>query len=273
MEILIQAILNAILLGGFYALIAIGLSSIMGIVRVMNFGHGELMILGSYLGLVITTYLHINPFLALIIIIPVMYAVGYLLQMFLINRALKINPEAPTIVTFGLSIVLQSTFLMLFSPNTQNLPTSLSIKVIHLGIGELTLPAIYLLDFGVALLVMLAMQLFYKTTFLGRAIRAASDDPRGAEYMGINTKKIYAIAMGISMITAGIAGLLLGTTFTFYPYTGGQFLFVAFGAAIIGGLGNMAGTFLAGIILAMGQILGATFSVPGCRQSAAICCC
>lgn len=259
---LLQPIMNGVLLGGLYAVIAIGLSTIMGIVKVMNFAHGDLMILSSYLSLIFVSWLGVNPFLSLIAVIPLMYFIGFFMQGFLLNRVLGKELEPPLIVAFGLSIILQNALLLIFTPDARTLMTRLNIMKISIT-DYLYIPVNYLLDFMIGAVVIFCIYYFFQKTYLGRAIRAASDDEAAAKLMGINTKSIYAKAMGIAMITAGIAGLLVGMTFTFYPHTGSQFLFVAFGVAIIGGLGSMKGTFVAGIILAVAQLLGAHFLGPG----------
>ena len=259
---LLQPILNGILLGGLYAVIAIGLSTIMGIVNIMNFAHGDLMILGSYLSLVLVSWLGANPLLTMLAVVPMMYVIGFSIQSFLLNRVLGKELEPPLIVAFGLSIILQNSLLLIFTPDARTLMTSLNVMKIPLT-NDLSIPANYLLDFLVGTAVILCLHYFFQHSYLGRAIRAASDDERAAQLMGINTKNIYAKAMGIAMMTAGIAGILVGMTFTFYPHTGSQFLFIAFGVAIIGGLGSMKGTLAAGIILAVSQLVGAHFLGPG----------
>jgi branched-chain amino acid transport system permease protein len=262
MQDLLQPILNAVLLGGLYGVIAIGLSTIVGIVKVINFAHGDLMVLSSYMSLVLALWLGANPFLTFFAVIPVMYLVGFFIQGYLINRVLGKDLEPPLIVTFGLSIILQNLFLLIFTPDARTLTTDLNIKKISLA-THLYIPANYLFDFLVGIGVIACLYFFFQKTYLGRAIRAASDDESAAQLMGVNTKRIYAHAMGISMMTAAVAGILVGMTFTFYPHTGSQFMFVAFGVAIIGGMGSMKGTLLAGIILAMGQLLGTHFFGPG----------
>ena len=262
MEDILQPILNGILLGGLYAVIAIGLSTIMGIVKIMNFAHGDLMILSSYFCLILVSWLGINPFLTLVAVVPAMYFLGFFMQSFLINRVLGKELEPPLIVAFGLSIILQNLLLLAFTPDARTLMTDLSIKKIDLT-EDLYIPVNYLLDFPIGIGIIFSLYYFFKKTYLGRAIRAASDNESVAQLMGINTKTIYAKAMGIAMVTAAFAGLLVGMTFTFYPHTGSQFLFVAFGVAIIGGLGSMKGTLVAGVILAVAQLLGAHFLGPG----------
>jgi branched-chain amino acid transport system permease protein len=262
MEDILQPILNGILLGGLYAVIAIGLSTIMGIVKIMNFAHGDLMILSSYLCLILVSWLGINPFLTLLAVVPAMYFLGFFMQSLLINRVLGKELEPPLVVALGLSIILQNLLLLAFTPDARTLMTDLSIKKIDLP-QDLYIPVNYLLDFLIGTGIIFSLYYFFKKTYLGRAIRAASDDESVAQLMGINTKTIYAKAMGIAMVTAAFAGLLVGMTFTFYPHTGSQFLFVAFGVAIIGGLGSMKGTLVAGVVLAVAQLLGAHFLGPG----------
>jgi len=262
MQDLIQPIINGILLGGLYAVIAIGLSTIMGIVKVMNFAHGDMMILCSYLSLAFVTFLGVSPFLAFFVIIPLMYFIGYAYQRFLLNRVLGLEMDPPLIVAFGVSIILQNVLLLAFTPDARTLMTSIGLQTITVS-RHLQIPVNYLIDFLIGLAVIVCLYYFFQKSFLGRAIRAASDDEMAAKLMGVNSKVTYARAMGIATMTAGIAGILVGMTFTFYPFTGSQYLFVAFGVAIIAGLGSMRGTFVAGITLAVAQLLGGHFLGPG----------
>lgn len=262
MEELVQPILNGILLGGLYAVIAIGLSTMFGIVKVVNLAHGDLMILSSFLSLVLVSWLGISPFWTLWIVVPVMYFVGFFIQGFLLNRVLGKELEPPLIVAFGLSIILQNLLLLIFTPDARTLMTPLAIKTIPIG-RYLNIPTVYLVDFLVGAAVIYCLYYFFQKTYMGRAIRAASDDEVAAQLMGVNTKNIYARAMGVAMMTAGVAGVLVGTTFTFYPHTGPQYLITAFGVIVIAGFGSMKGTFIGGLILALAQILGAHFFGPG----------
>jgi branched-chain amino acid transport system permease protein len=262
MEDILQPLLNGILLGGLYAVIAIGLSTIMGIVKIMNFAHGDMMILASYLSLTFITWLGLSPYWSFIAVVPAMYVVGYVFQRSLLNRVLGKEMDPSLIVAFGASIILQNVLLLLFTPDARALSTDLGFKTIHVS-GDLRIPVNYLMDFVISLAVIYFLYSFFQRSYLGRAIRAASDDEVAARLMGVNTKIIYAHAMGIASMTAGIAGILVGMTFTFYPHTGSQWLFVAFGVAIIAGLGSMKGTFVAGIILAVAQLFGGHFLGPG----------
>ncbi|HUL31833.1 MAG TPA: branched-chain amino acid ABC transporter permease [Thermodesulfobacteriota bacterium] len=262
MKDLLQPILNGILLGGLYAIIAIGLSTIMGIVKIMNFAHGDLMILSSYLCLVFVSSLGLSPFWSFFVILPVMYFIGYLYQRSLLNQVLGKATDPPLIVAFGVSIMIQNILLIVFTPDARTLMTDLGLKTISLA-PYLRIPVNYLLDFLIGLVVIFSLYCFFQRSYLGRAIRAAADDEIAAKLMGVNTRRIYAHAMGISILTAAIAGVLVGMTFTFYPHTGSQYLFIAFGVAIIAGLGSMKGTFVGGIILAVAQLFGGHFLGPG----------
>lgn len=253
---LAQTILNGILLGGLYAVVGIGMSMIFGIMRITNLAHGDLMVLASYLSLVLVSGLGINPFISLVVVIPLMFVIGLIVQNSLINRVLNKGAEPPLLVTFGLSIIIQNALLLIFTPDARMLKNSLAAKSIFLT-DYLSIPVIYLVDFVIAVVVIVIFHQFYKKTYLGRAIRAASDDEGAAELVGINTRRIYGIAMGIAMVTAAIAGILVGMTFTFYPFTGTQYLIIAFGVIVIGGLNSILGVLVGGIILGLAQLLGA----------------
>ncbi len=259
---LAQPILNGILLGGLYALIAIGMSMMFGIVKLVNLAHGDMMILSSYLAMVFATWLDVNPFVALGLTIPLMFAVGYLFQGVLLNRVLGKGMEPPLLVAFGVSIILQNFLLMVFTPDARSLITGLSTQSIVVT-EYLSISVLYLVNFITGLLVIVLLYFFFQKTYLGRGIRAASDDEVAARLMGVNTRRTYGFAMGIAMMTAAVAGTLVGMTFTFYPHTGPQYLIIAFGVVVIGGLGSIKGTFVGGFILAISQLLGAHFLGPG----------
>ncbi len=262
MEDFAQPIVNGILLGGLYAVVAIGMSTMFGIVKLVNLAHGDLMILGSFLSMTVVTWLGISPLTSLIVVIPAMYFVGYFVQGYLLNRVLGKEMEPPLLVAFGLSIIIQNLLLLVYTPDARSLQSGLAMMTIPVS-DYLSIPVIYLVDFLIGLVVIGALYYFFQKTYMGRAIRAASDDETAAQLMGINTRNIYARAMGIAMMTAGVAGVLVGMTFTFYPYTGAQYLIIAFGVVVIGGLGSMKGTIVGGLILALAQLIGAQVFGPG----------
>ena len=255
-------IMNGLLLGGLYGIVGIGMSMIFGIVRVVNLAHGDLVILASYLSFVTLSIFNVSPLLTLVLVIPMMFLVGFVIQYYLVNRVVGQGMNPPLLVAFGLSIILQNLLLLFFTPDARALLTSLSIATLPIG-NFINIPVVYLVDFIGSLLTIFLLSRFFNRTYLGKAIRAASDDEGAAQLMGINTKRIYAWAMAIAGGTAAIAGVLVGMTFTFYPHTGPDYLIIAFGVVIIGGLGSLIGTFMGGLILGLAQILGAHFLGPG----------
>ena len=254
--------MNGLLLGGLYGIVGIGMSMIFGIVRVVNLAHGDLVILASYLSFVTLSIFKVSPLLTLVLVIPALFLIGFIVQYYLVNRVLGKDMNPPLLVAFGLSIIIQNILLLIFTPDARALVTNLSIATLPIG-SFLNIPVVYLVDFIVSLVTILLLSRFFNKTYLGKAIRAASDDEGAAELMGINTKRIYAWAMAIAGGTAAIAGVLVGMTFTFYPHTGPDYLIIAFGVVIIGGLGSLIGTFMGGLILGLAQILGAHFLGPG----------
>jgi branched-chain amino acid transport system permease protein len=254
---IITPILMGIMLGGLYALIANGLSLVFGVMRLINLAHGDLVILGSYLAYAILTLLGVDPITGLVISMPVMFLLGLLIQKYLMSRAFAISSEAPLIIAFGISLIVQNANQIAWTPLSRALNTTYAQKSFF--IGELQLPLIYLLDFFAGIIVMLLLHAFLKLTYLGRAITVASQDRRAAQLMGINTNRVYSYAFAIAMMSTAVAGVFLGLTFPFTPTSGTSFLTIAFGAVIIGGLGSMLGTFIGGIMLGIFQTLGGYF--------------
>lgn len=246
-----------IMLGGLYALVALGLSIVFGVMRLINVAHGDLVLLASYLAFSIMTYLGLDPILSLVIGIPVLFFIGFFMQKYLLNRAFTISMEAPLIIAFGISIVLQNVFQIVWTPLSRGLTTSYTLK--SFVMGDLYLPLVYLLDFFVGIIVMIFLHQFLHRTYLGKAITAASQDRGAAQLMGINTKQVYAFAFGIAMVFAAIAGVFLGLTFPFTPQSGVSFLIIAFGVVVLGGLGSITGTFIGGLVMGLAQTLGGYF--------------
>lgn len=255
-------IINGLLLGGLYGIVGIGMALIFGIVHVVNLAHGEFIILASYLSLVTMFLFPVDPMLTLVVVIPVMCLVGFLIQYSLFNRVLSKGMNPPLLVAFGLSIIFQNLFFLIFTPDQQTLPTSISVQTIPVG-SLFDLPLVYLVDFGGSILIIIFLHFFFKRTYMGKAIRAASVDEAAAQLMGIHTKNIYAWAMALAAGTAAIAGVMVGMTFSFYPQAGSEYLIIAFGVVIIGGLGSLLGTLVGGLILGLAQNVGAYFLGPG----------
>ena len=259
---LLQCIVTGILLGGLYAVIGVGMSIVFGIMKLTNISHGNLMIMASFIIMVLTTSYIPNIILALIITIAIMVAVGFLFQKTLVNKVIDKGDEPALLVTFGLSIVVQNILDIIFGADARSIRNAFAtVNVIQTD--KVSVSGAYLTNFIVAVIVILILAMVIKNTYLGRAIRATSDNKKAAELMGINTKSFFAITMGIAMATAAIAGLLVGNTFVFYPHSGTTYLIIAFGVVVIGGMGSIGGTLIGGIVLGLAQLLGSYFFGTG----------
>lgn len=255
----LDTIVQGVLLGGLYALFAAGLSLVFGIMRLVNLAHGDLIILAAFLILTLVTALGLDPFVAALLAMPVMFAVGWLLQSQLLNRTLGPDVLPPLLVTFGLSIVVQNALLEGFSADSRRIPVG-AIEGASLAIGPVTVGVLPLLTFLSAVVVIVGLnQLFYRTA-LGRAFRATSDDRDTAALMGIRPDRIFAMATGVAMVVVTIAALYLGMRANFDPTIGPARLIYAFEAVIIGGLGSLWGTLAGGIIIGLAQTVGAAIN-------------
>ena len=250
-----QYLINGILLGGIYALLGVGMTMMFGIVKLTNLAHGEFIIMGAFGSTMLAQWLGIDPIITLIITVPMMFIIGVVLQTVLINRVMLQGSEPALLVTFGLSIILQDLFLLLFTADAQRANVAYNTKTIPLG-ANLYISVLDLIVFAISLITILILTVFLRKTYMGRAIRATSDDTTAAALMGVSVKKTYAIALGIAMATAAVAGLGVGMRWTFYPSSGGSYLLIAFGVVVIGGMGSIPGTLVAGLVFGLAQVLG-----------------
>jgi branched-chain amino acid transport system permease protein len=258
----LDTVVQGILLGGLYALFATGLSLIFGVMRLVNLAHGDFSILAAFIALVAVQALELNPLLALVLVVPVMAALGYGLQRLVLNRLLGRGILPAVLVTFGLSIVIQNGLLEAFSADSRRLnPGGIETASLHLG-GGLAVGWFPLLTFAVAVLLLVGLQILIGRTAVGRAFRAASDDGGTAALMGIDNGQLYALAMALSLAIVAIAGIFLGIRSTFTFSSGPDRLRFAFEAVIIGGLGSLWGTLVGGVVLGVAQTTGARIS-PG----------
>src|SRR5712672_1985436 len=258
----INTLVQGVLIGGLYAMFAAGLSLIFGVMRLVNIAHGDFIVLAAYLALIASDALALNPLAAIVIVVPVMAAIGYALQRGLLNRTLGDDLLPPLLVTFGLSVIIQNGLLELFTADSRRLQAG-AIEVASLQVAPgLSVGVLPLLQFVVALAVIGGLQaLFYRTAF-GRAFRATSDDPSVAQLMGLDNRHVFALAMALSLAVVAIAGVLLAVRTNFDPAIGPARLIFGFEAVIIGGLGSLWGTLAGGIILGVAQAIGAKLD-PG----------
>ncbi len=255
----IDTVIQGVLLGGLYALFAAGLSLVFGIMRLVNLAHGDLIVLGAYIVLGVTAVLGLHPLVAVLIAMPLMFALGYILQLGVLNRVLGDDILPPLLVTFGLSIVIQNALLETASADSRRLPAG-DIAVQSLPVGPITIGVLPLLTFVSAIAVIAGLQWLFYRTATGRAFRAVSDDPVTASLMGIRPNSIFALATGIAMVVVTIAALYLGMRATFDPAIGPTRLIYAFEAVIIGGLGSLWGTLAGGVVIGVAQTLGAAIN-------------
>jgi len=254
-------IVQGVLLRALYALFAAGLSLIFGVMRLVNIAHGDLIILAAYMGLTTTVMLGVHPFLALLIVMPVMAVLGYALQRGLLNQTLGDDILPPLLVTFGLSVIIQNALLETYTADPQKLDGG-GIEVASIDLGGIAIGVLPLVTFIIAVAVIAGLQFIFYRTALGRGFRAVSDNQDIAQLMGLNKAHVLGLAMALSLAVVAIAGILLGMRTSFDPAIGGGRLIFGFEAVIIGGLGNLWGTLAGGAILGVAQTIGAKID-PG----------
>lgn len=251
-----NTILQGLLLGGLYALFATGLSLTFGIMRIVNVAHGDLIIVSAYMAYWLVETFSINPFYSLAIVIPIMAVVGYVLQRGVLSHALSGGILVPLMVTYGLSVILQNVLQELFTANSRAMRIEgLDTASLSLG-GGIAVGVYPLIVMCTAIVVIAGLQFIFAKTTLGRSFRATSDDQVTAQLMGIDNRKVYALAMAISLGIVALAGVYLGMRTTFDPSAGPSRLLYAFEAVVIGGLGSLWGTLAGGMVLGVSQAIG-----------------
>lgn len=258
---LLNAVIQGVLLGGLFAMSAVGLSLSFGILRVVNLAHGQLLVFAAYVATVNIAALGIDIWTSLLIVIPVMFVLGYAVQFFLFQRALTMGELPPLVVAFGIAVIIPNALISLFTTNKQLINTGqLAVASIPLG-GGINVGVLPLMTLGLAVLIIVALQLFLLRTRLGRSMRAAADDPATLQLMGVNYKTVYATAMGIAFAITGVAGVFFGIRQGgVTPLDGNLMVLYAFATVIIGGLGSLWGTLLGGIVLGIAQTIAGQFS-------------
>jgi len=291
MDQFLQALINGVLLGGFYAAMVLGFSIIWGVMGVINLAHGEFILIGAYLTWILSEppdYLRsqitfaglhpiinfmesiglteLDPFMALLIILPLMFILGYLLQKYLINRVVEKPHLVSLLVTFGLSIVLANIAKLLFTASPR------SVEVAYSGalrVGDLTFSNIKTLVFIGAIIMLAGLYAFLHYTRMGKSIRAAAQNKTAARMVGIEIDRVYAITFGICVALTGAAGMLISPTQAIFPFMGPPFTLRAFTITALGGLGSIPGALLGGLILGITETMIATF-VPKVGTNLAI---
>ncbi|MCB9150131.1 MAG: branched-chain amino acid ABC transporter permease [Caldilineaceae bacterium] len=254
-----QALINGIMLGGFYAVMVLGFSIIWGVMGVINLAHGELLMVGAYLTWMLNKGWGWEPFAAIIIVAPAMFALGYGLQYVLINRIIERPPLISLLVTFSLSIIIANVVKLIYTA------TPRSVNTMFDGfwrLGNITIPVTKSVVLVAALLIMAMLHLFLQKTRLGKSIRAAAQNREAARIVGIEINHVYAITFAICVALTGVAGMLISPTQAVFPFMGPPLTLKAFAITALSGLGSIPGALMGGMMLGLVEIFIATY-VPG----------
>jgi branched-chain amino acid transport system permease protein len=259
MQIAAETILNGLMLGALYALFGLGLSLSLGVMRLINIAHGDLIVVGAYVTSVAMGLLGVDAIASLVVVVPAMFGLGWLMQILLLNRVVGRGPLAPLLLTFGLSIVLQNLLQEIFTADTRSLRVGdLALRGFSLaGVSIGVLPLISMLA-SVALLG--ATHWLINSTPFGQQARAVSDDADTARLVGINDRRFFALVTGFIFATIGIAAVLYAIRTPFSPTAGPERLLYSFESVVLGGLGNIWGTLLGGLVIGVAQLVGAKIS-------------
>jgi branched-subunit amino acid ABC-type transport system permease component len=259
----VNAIIQGILTGGLYALFACGLSLMFGVMKVVNLAHGDLAILGGYIALGVIAVTHVPVLWSVVIVVPIMAALGYVMQRTMIQASLDRSVLTTLLVTFGLSVVIENGLLQFVNADSHSLGIGNSIITKSFSIGsQIQIAYLLVLIFAVAVVVLLGLQYFLSSSRYGRMIRAVADDREAAQLSGVDYRHVFGIAAAIAFGTVALAGIAYGMYSQFAPSTGTDtILLFAFAAVVIGGLGSLWGTLLGGVVLGVAQQIGAQINI------------
>ncbi|MBV5303652.1 MAG: branched-chain amino acid ABC transporter permease [Chlorobium sp.] len=254
----LQPLISGILTGGVYALAGIGMSLVFGVMNISNFAHGDLMMLGMYLAFFSFTLLHIDPYISLVLIIPIAFMFGYMMEKVFINRVIHHPHQNQILLTVGLGLIMSNTALLAFTSDPKILTTTYSSSAFNL-FGDISVSVPLLLSFLITCLITVILYLFLSKTATGMALRATSQNREAAQLMGINVAKMSAIAFGIGTALAATAGALIAPTYYIHPLAGHSFLLKAFTICVLGGLGSVVGAGVGGIIIGVVEAMSSTY--------------
>ncbi|WP_341918360.1 branched-chain amino acid ABC transporter permease [Polaromonas sp. YR568] len=257
LSILFPSLLNGVTTGAVYALIALGLTLIYGVLHIINFAHGAALMIALYAVYMLKQYLGIDPYLALPLVVPGMFVLGYALQRLIINRASHGKDENILLVTLGLSIILENAALLFFKSDTRTIDTAYTLTTVAIGPAMIALPK--LVAFAGALAVSGLLLWVVGKTDLGRAIRAVAKEKHGAKLMGIDVDHVYAMSFGIGLACLGAAACFLLPAYYVNPQVGGGFVLVSFTIVVLGGMGSFGGALLGGLLIGVVESLGGLY--------------
>ena len=264
MVIFLQSIISGVLVGGVYALIGVGLTIIFGVMRVINFAHGELMMLGMYATWLQFAKFGVDPFLSILLTAPLLFLWGALLQKLFIERVLHGVSENQILLTIGLGLIMSNGVMLAFSSDYRILTTSYSSASYQLGELSISKPLFYAFLITVAITAVLYW--FLLKTDTGRAIRATAQDRDAAQLMGIDVKRMSVLAFGLGAALAGTAGALIAPTYYIFPQVGHSFTLKAFVIVVLGGMGSVLGATLGGVLIGITESLAAVYIASGLKE-------
>ena len=256
-SILFPSLLNGVTTGAVYALIALGLTLIYGVLHIINFAHGAALMIALYAVYMLKQHLGIDPYMALPLVVPGMFVLGYALQRVIINWASHGKDENILLVTLGLSIILENAALLFFKSDTRTIDTAYTLTTVAIGPAMIALPK--LVAFGGALAVSALLLWVVGKTDLGRAIRAVAKEKHGAKLMGIDVDHVYAMSFGIGLACLGAAACFLLPAYYVNPQVGNGFVLVAFTVVVLGGMGSFGGALLGGLLIGVVESLGGLY--------------
>lgn len=260
-----QTLISGILMGGIYALVSIGLTLIFGVMNVVNFAHGEFLMLAMYLTYWLFHYFHLDPYLAIFLVTPALFIVGVLTQKLIMQYLVDKEHYTQIFATVGLSIAMANAALFFWKADYRMVKTSYTTSVIE--VGQLVVSYPRLVSFLVAIAITFLLFVFLKYTYLGKAIRATSQDNQGAKLMGVNIRRVYVITLGIGSACVGVAGALLMPIYYAFPNVGLQFVLIAFVCVVLGGMGNITGAFFGGLIIGLVESFSGFFIGPDLKEA------
>lgn len=253
-----QSIISGILTGGVYALAAIGMSLVFGVMNISNFAHGDLMMLGMYMAYYAFTLLHIDPFLSLVLIMPTAFVFGYFLEKGFIQRVVGHPPQNQILLTVGFGLIMSNSALLAFSSDPKILTTGYSSSSFNLP-GEISVSVPLLISFLITCAITAILYLFLARSRTGMALRATSQNREAAQLMGINVARMSAIAFGIGTLLAATAGALIAPTYYIHPLAGHSFLLKSFTICVLGGLGSVVGATVGGLVIGVVEAMSSAY--------------
>ncbi len=259
-----QGLLSGFLFGGVYSLMAVGLTLIFGVMRVVNFAHGDMMVWGMYLAWLLSTRAGIDPYVGFIVCAAALFLFGLMIQRGLVERIVDAPHEMQILLMLGVALVLENAALVAFGPDPARVRSPLSQATVWMG--PIFVDVARLVTFGLAMALTAALWLFLARTDLGRSMRAAADNPYGARVIGTDVRKVYAAAFGVGAACVGAAGALVSPILPFQPTSGLGLSVTSFNIVIIGGMGSLPGAFAGGILVSVAESMGAVFLSPSMKE-------